>query len=114
ATDGRSTSTSNKTITVFISNSKLVNPTAGQMLTGIYARTQTLVGASGSGATPTHDLAPNSAPSSGTASYTLIGNSACPSTTPSPTATPTPTATATPTATPTPGGPPQCSLPGIQ
>src|SRR5207237_10664287 len=40
AADGGSTSTSNKTITVFISNSKVGNPTAGPMLTGIYPRTK--------------------------------------------------------------------------
>jgi hypothetical protein len=68
----------NKTITIFISNSKVGGPAAGATLTGIYGRTQTLVGSSTvGGATPTHDLAPNNAPGSGTASYTLIGNAAC-------------------------------------
>src|SRR2546423_8907811 len=74
AADAGSISVSNKTITVLISNSKVGNPAAGQTLTAIYGRTQTLVGAAGTGATPTHDLAPNSGTSS-TISYTLIGNS---------------------------------------
>jgi hypothetical protein len=114
AADGGSISVSNKTITILISNSKVGSPTAGTLLSGIYGRTQTLVGAAGTGATPTHDLAPNSAPGTGTANYTLVGNAACSAPATSPTPTPTPTATPTPSATPPQNSGPQCSLPGVQ
>src|SRR5205823_12537389 len=69
-----------------------------------YGRTQTLAGTGlTGGATPTHDLAPNTAPTSGMASYTLVGNAACAAASPTPTPTPTPASTPTPTPTPTGG-----------
>src|SRR5207244_11229537 len=67
AADGGSIDVANKTITIVIANSKVGSPTAATTLTGIYGRTQTLVGTGiTGGATPTHDIAPNTAPTSGT------------------------------------------------
>src|SRR5437868_13930268 len=102
--DGGSVSTANNTITVFVANSKVGSPGVGTMLTGIYGRTITLVGAQvpgvgGGGGYATHDYAPNTAPTS-SASYTLAGNSSCPATAASPTPTPTPTPIGTPSNAP--------------
>jgi fibronectin type III domain protein len=89
--DSGAISVANKTFTIFISNSKVGSPAAGTTLTGIYGRTQTLLGAAGNGATPTHDLAPNTVPAAGgPPTYTLIGSAACPTPTPTPTPAPTP------------------------
>ncbi len=96
AADSGSISVANKTLTIFIADTKVGNPAAGTALTGIYGRTQTLVGAAGTGATPTHDLAPNTAPTTGTGSYTMVS---------------TPCAVATPTPTPTPTPPPLAGAP---
>src|SRR5262249_45062562 len=117
AADAGSVDVANKTITIVIANSKVGSPTVGSTLTSIYGRTQTLVGAGAvGGATPTHDLAPNSAPATAPATYTLKGNGPCGGATPTPTPPPTPAVSpsATPTPTPTPGGGggPSCSLPG--
>jgi len=93
AADGGVVSAADKTITILIANSKVGNPAAGTQLTAIYGRTQTLVGANAvGGATPTHDLAPNTAPAAGAPpTYTLVGNAACgspPPPSPQPTAGP--------------------------
>jgi hypothetical protein len=101
AADSGSIDVANKTITINISNSKVGTPAAGATLTGIYGRTQTLVGATvpgvgGGGATPTHDIAPNTAPTSGTASYILIGSAACGNSSPSPSPSPMPPGPGTP------------------
>ncbi len=89
AADSGSISVANKTFTILISDSKVGNPAAGTALTGIYGRTQTLVGAAGTGATPTHDIAPDTAPTTGTGSYTMV-STPCVAGTPTPTPTPTP------------------------
>jgi hypothetical protein len=94
--DSGSISAANKTITVVVSNSKVGSPGIGSVLTAIYGRTQTFIGTAGTGATPSHDLAPNGGTSS-TVTYTLVGSAVCTATG---TPTPTPTPTATPTATP--------------
>ena len=69
------------TIHIKIANSKVGNPTAGQTLTAIFARTYTLVGAAGSGLLVTIDDETNQ---TGTKQYTLIGNTACAAATPAP------------------------------
>jgi hypothetical protein len=109
--DSGSMSTADKTFTIVISNSKVGNPTAGSQLTAIYGRTQTFIGTAGTGATPSHDIAPNTVPTAGgSPTYTLIGSASCPSAvTPTPTPTPTPSPTATPTPTPGVAGPPRFS-----
>ena len=101
--DSGSMSVANGTITVVVSNNKVGSPGVGSILTAIYGRTQTLIGTAGTGATPSHDLAPNSGTTS-TVTYTLVGSAVCPSF-----ATPTPTPTPTVTPTPAPGvaGPPR-------
>src|ERR1041384_4114942 len=99
AADSGSISVADKTITILISTDKVGNPGVGSTLTAIYGRTQTLVGTGTTGgATPTHDLAPNTIPAAGTSNYTLVGSAGC--------------SAATPTPTPTQAGP--CSLPGTQ
>jgi len=102
--DSGSMSVANGTITVVVSNSKVGSPGIGSVLTAIYGRTQTLIGTAGTGATPSHDLAPNSGTSS-TVTYTLVGSGIC---TASATPTPTPTPTVTPTPAPGVAGPPLC------
>jgi len=99
--DSGSMSVTNKTITIVVSNSKVGSPGVGSILTGIYGRTQTLIGTAGTGATPSHDLAPNG---TSTVTYTLVGSAVC---TASATPTPTPTPTVTPTPVPGVAGPPR-------
>jgi hypothetical protein len=90
--DGGSINGAAKRLTVSVANSKVGSPGAGQTITGIYGRTQTLAGTAGTGASPSHDVAPNTAPTSGTGSYVVVGNAACaPESTPTPSPSPTPT-----------------------
>ncbi len=98
----------NNSFIISISNSLVGNPAAGTTLTGVFGRSQMLVGVLGNGVLLDIDTAPNNGAAGGR-TYTLVGNAACGS--PSPT--PTPTATATPTPTP-PVGPPNCTPPGVQ
>lgn len=90
AADGGYLNDAENTLTVIVSNNKVGGPTAGNTLTGVYSRTQTLAGTAGTGVTATIDTAPNAGTAS-TATYTLIGNSSCASATPTPTPVPTPT-----------------------
>jgi hypothetical protein len=88
--DGGSISGPNKTLSVVVAMSKVGSPARGTSLSNIYGRTQTLVGAAGTGALATHDTAPNAGATS-TASYTLLtASAACvpPGGTPTPTPAP--------------------------
>ncbi len=98
----------NNSFIVTISNSLVGSPVAGTTLTGVFGRSQLLVGVLGTGFLLTIDTAPNNAAAGGR-TYTLVGNAACGSGTP----TPTPTPTVSPTPSPTPDGGP-CIPPGVQ
>ncbi len=90
--DGGSISAADKTLSVVIAMSKVGSPAPGSSLANIYGRTQTLVGAAGTGALATHDTAPNAGATS-TATYTLLtASAACAAPGGTPTPTPPPAA----------------------
>ncbi|MGA9996674.1 MAG: fibronectin type III domain-containing protein, partial [Pyrinomonadaceae bacterium] len=94
------------TISITVSNSKLGAPKAGDTLSAYSANTGFLLGAVVGLVTPIDGT--------GLSGYTLVGNAFCanPSPTPTPTATPTPSGSPTPT--PTPGNGPTCTPPGTK
>lgn len=95
------------TISITVSNSKLGSPKAGDTLSAFSADTGFLLGAVVGFVTPIDGT--------GLSGYTLVGNAFCanPSPTPTPTPSPSPTATATPTPTPSGTPNPACNVPGI-
>ena len=93
ADDG--TNSTDGTITITVANSKIGNPSAGQMLNQIKGVTQLLVGAAGTGLLAGID---STTQTGTTPTYTLVGHTSCtcaaPSPTPTPTATPGPSGSA--------------------
>lgn len=101
----------NNSFVITISNSLVGSPIAGTTLTGVFGRSQLLIGVIGFGGLVTIDTAPNNAAAGGR-TYTVVGNAGCGGATPTPT--PTPSPTVSPSPTPTPDGPTNCFPPGIQ